>query len=175
MPNIEPLTCHACGSDWFRLATFRNSRLGRAVPVCLCGTLAPDPTGTALPFDTVIGSSLGQAMAACESLPDAAAGAILARRIGRVEHECLVIQRRLSPGLRIAPRPRLPVRQAATHGLDAIALDLQRAGLLDFRQAHTVVRAVRDAWKAALAKGEPVRTRREFYPSGSSVPADACF
>jgi hypothetical protein len=158
MPNIEPLTCGACGSDWFRLATFRKSSLALFLPVCLCGTIAPEPARRVLPFGTVIGSSLGQAMAAVESLPDAAAGAILAHRIGRLEHSCLLIQRRLFPRLRIRPRPRLPVRRAATHGLDAIALDLQRTGLLNFRQARKVVRGVIDAWKAALATGESVRT-----------------
>lgn len=43
-------------------------------------------------------------------------------------------------------------------GLDAIALDLQRTGLLKFRQARQVVRAVRDLWKAALADGKSVTT-----------------
>jgi hypothetical protein len=129
---------------------------------CACGTLAPDTTGKALPFDTMIGRRLDRVMAAFESLPDASAVPGLARRIGRVEHECLVIRRRLFPGLRIAPPSRLPVRQAATHGLDSIALDLQRAGLLDFRHAQKVVRGVRDAWKAALARGERVLTPAGF-------------
>ena len=158
MPNIEPLTCGACGSDWFRLATFRKSSLALFLPVCLCGTIAPEPARKVLPFGTVIGRTLGQAMAAVESLPDAAAGAILAHRIGRLEHSCLLIQRRLFPRLSIRPKTRLPVRRAATHGLDAIALDLQRTGLLNFRQARKVVRGVIDAWKAALATGESVRT-----------------
>ena len=158
MSNTEPLTCGACGSDWFRLATFRKSSLTLFLPVCLCGTIAPEPARKVLPFGTVMGSSLGQAMAAVESLPDAAAGAILAHRIGRLEHSCLLIQRRLFPRLRIRPKPRLPVRRAATLGLDAIALDLQRTGLLNFRQARKVVRGVIDAWKAALATGESVRT-----------------
>ena len=47
---------------------------------------------------------------------------------------------------------------AATHGVDAIALELQRAGLLNFRQARQAVWAVRDLWKDALAKGESVET-----------------
>ena len=79
-----------------------------------------------LPFGTVMGSSLDQAMTAVVSLPDAAAGAILAHRIGRLEHSCLLIQRRLFPRLRIRPKAWLPGRRVAgpaTHGLDAIALE----------------------------------------------------
>ncbi len=151
MSNIEPLTC-ACGSDWFRLATFRKSSLTLFLPVCLCGTIAPEPAREVLPFGTVMGSSLDQAMTAVVSLPDAAAGAILAHRM---------IQRRLFPRLRIRPKAWLPGRRVAgpaTHGLDAIALELQRTGLLNFRQARKVVRGVIDAWKAALATGESVRT-----------------
>ena len=67
------------------------------------------------------------------------------------------MQQRIMPSAPPA-RSRPPRRVAVTHGLDRIALELQRAGLLNFRQARRAVWAVREAWKEAVARKEAVET-----------------
>ena len=81
-----------------------------------------------------------------------------------------------SPASTPATRSRPPRRAAATHGLDKIALQLQRAGLLNFRQARRAVWAVRDLWKAAIADGQAVETPAgSFVGQEDSFPLALCF
>jgi hypothetical protein len=170
--GIQPLRCSVCGSVWFRLTTCCASnprvRLSAVLAVCLCGApVTPQLSGIRPPDDqyeidqllaalaTV--SRLRQAIPDTEILP-VSVGATLATQIARLESACQTLQRRLLPNSTAVTRPRLPRREASTHSLDAIALELQRAGLQNFRQARRVVWAVRDLWKAALANGESVET-----------------
>jgi hypothetical protein len=170
--GFQPLKCSVCGSVWFREATFLasdypQSRLHAPLAVCLCGT--PDtpqlsgirPSDDQVVIDRLFGAlatdrSLRQAIAAV--LPDVSASATLAGQIARLESTGELLRRRLLPASTAVAPPKPPSRVAATHGLDAIALELQRAGLLNFRQARQAVWAVRDLWKAALAQGESVET-----------------
>jgi hypothetical protein len=170
--GIQPLKCSVCGSVWFREATFLasdypQSRLKAPLAVCLCGT--PDtpqlsgirPSDDQVVIDRLFGAlatdkSLRQAIAAV--LPGVSASATLAGKIARLESTCELLRRRLLPASTAVAPPKPPRRVAATHSLDAIALELQRAGLLNFRQARQAVWAVRDLWKAALAKEESVET-----------------
>jgi hypothetical protein len=171
--GIQPLTCSACGSVWFRTATFVPSypqaRLQAPLLVCLCGAaVTPQLSGIRPPADQdEVDQLLGaleivrnsrQAITDVGVLPDVSAGAALPDQIARLERSCQLILERLLPASPAVKRSRLPRRVAATHGLDAIALELQRAGLLNFRQARLVVRTLRDVWKAALVKGESVET-----------------
>ena len=170
--GIQPVKCSVCGSVWFRSATFVPSypqgRLQAPLCVCLCGAVVtPQLSGIRPPadqseIDQLLAAlatvrSLYQAIADADLLP-VSAGATLASQIDRLESSCQLLQRRFLPNSTAVTRPRLPHRVAATHGLDAIALELQRAGLRNFRQARRVVWAVRDLWKAALANGESVET-----------------
>jgi hypothetical protein len=172
--GIQPMKCPACGSVWFRLATFRasypQSRLKPpTLAICLCGTpLIPKLSGIrpAAEQDEVarlLGAletvrSLRQELADAEVLPDVPAGATLPGRIARLERHCQLLLERLRPESTAVTPPKPPRRGAAANGIDTIALDLQRAGLLNFREAHQVVRVVRDLWKEALAKGESIET-----------------
>jgi hypothetical protein len=170
--GIQPLTCSACGSVWFRLATFVPSypqgRLQAPLLVCLCGTaVTPQLSGIRPPADQDEINRLLEALEivrysrqaiADAIVADVSTGAALPDQIARLEHSCRLILERLLPVSPAVKRSRLPRRVAATYGLDVIALELQRAGLLNFRQARLVVRTLRDVWKAALVKGELVET-----------------
>ena len=172
--RIQPLTCSACGSVWFRSATFvpsyPHARLSAPLAVCLCGTVVtPQLSGIRPPADQIEIDRLFQALTVVRNLRQAiddtkvlsdasAAAAILPGQIAGLERSCQLLVERLLPASPAVAQPKPPRRGAATQGLDEIALELQRAGLLNFRQARQVVRAVRDVWKAALAKGESVAT-----------------
>jgi hypothetical protein len=103
---------------------------------------------------------LRQAIADAEALAEVAVAdtATLTREIARLESSCEFLRQRLLPTSTAITRSRLPRRAPATKGIDVLALELQRTGLLDFRQSRRVVQAVRDLWKAALLKGESVET-----------------
>jgi hypothetical protein len=146
-----------------------HSRLQAPLAVCLCGTpVTPQLSGIRQPADQqeidrlcaalAIDRRLRQAIPDDTVLPDLSAGSTLAREIARLERSCQVIQQRLLPTSTAVTRSRPPSRAAATNGIDTIALELQRAGLLNFRYARRVVRAVRDSWKAALTNGVPIET-----------------
>ena len=167
------MKCQACGSVWFRPATFRasypQSRLKPpTLALCLCGTpVIPQLSGIRPPAEQDEVDRLFKALETVRSLrqeladaivADVSAGAALPDQIARLERSCQLILERLLPVSPAVKRSRLPHRVAATQGLDAIALELQRAGLLNFREAHQVVRAVRDLWKEALGNGEPIET-----------------
>ena len=168
------MKCQACGSVWFRPATFRasypQSRLKPpTLAICLCGTpVIPQLSGIRPPaeqdevdrlfkvLETV--RSLRQELADAQVLPDVPAGATLPGQIARLERACQLLLERLLPESTAVTPPKPPRRGAAANGIDTIALDLQRAGLLNFREAHQVVRAVRDLWKEALGNGESIET-----------------
>jgi len=137
--------------------------------ICICGTPVRSPeTEAAAPLVRRQFAGLWRALernsrwrqldAEIDALASQSRLAALVGDLARLEHSCRVLQRRLLPHLAMNTPVRPPRRPAATHGLDAIALDLQRRGLLTFRQAHQVVRVVVGAWRAALVRGEPVRT-----------------
>lgn len=169
--GIPPVRCDACESVWFRLATFlpQDPQVHLPAPllVCLCGRVVmPRLSGIRSPAEQNEVDRLLKTLEMVRSwrqaiadaiVADVSAGATLAR-ITRLERSCQLLAARLLPASPARMRPRLPRRVAATQGLDAIALELQRAGLLNFRQARRVVWAVRDRWKAALVKGESVET-----------------
>jgi hypothetical protein len=176
-PGIRPLTCGVCGSVWFRSATFLasdfpHSRLQVPLAVCLCGTLVTPPlSGSHPPADQDdIERRLFKALAIVRNWRDTLADtgvlvevavgatATLTTELARLERAGQLLRRRLLPSEAAVTRSRPPHRRAATNGLDKIALELQRAGLLNFRQARRVVWAVRDRWRAALVKGESVET-----------------
>jgi hypothetical protein len=169
------LRCSVCGSVWFREATFLASaypRLQAPLAVCLCGEpVTPPLSGIRPPADQdaidrlfaalAIVRNLRQAIADAAVLADvsASATAALTSQIARLERSCHLLQQRLLPTSTAVARSRPPRRAAATNvGLDAIVLELQRTGLLNFRQARQVVWAVRDRWKAALLREESVET-----------------
>ena len=176
--KMLPLSCSVCGSVWFRWETFRSSdpqtRLEAPLLVCLCGTVVTPrlsgargsrPPSEQLEIDRLY-AALANVRSRCLAITDAAAlaavavgdTATLTSEIARLERSCERLRQRLLPASAAVTRARPPRRPAATHGLDKLALDLQRAGLLNFRQARQAVRAVRDLWRAALADGQVIET-----------------
>jgi hypothetical protein len=176
--KMPPQSCSVCGSVWFRLATFLSSepqsRLQAPFLVCLCGTVVTPrlsgaretrPPSEQLEIDRLY-AALANVRSQCLAITDAAAlaavavgdTATLTSRIARLERSCEPLRQRLLPTSTAVTRSRPPRRTAATHGLDKIALELQRAGLLNFRHARRAVWALRDLWKAALADGQAVET-----------------
>jgi len=171
--GIRPFTCSVCGSAWFREETFLapQVRLKDPLLVCLCGTVVtPQLSGIRPPSDqdeidrlsAALANvrNLRQAVAEAAALAEGAVGATatLISKITRLERSCELLRQRLLPISTAVTPSRLPRRAAATNGVDVLVLELQRTGLLDFRQARQVVWTVRDFWKAALLKGEPVET-----------------
>ena len=169
------MTCGVCGSVWFReetfLASYSESRLQAPFLVCLCGAaVTPQlsgirPSADQDEIDRLSAAlanvrNLRQTITDAEALAEVAVAdtAFLTREIARLESSCEFLRQRLLPASTANRRSRLPRRAAATEGVDVLVLELQRTGLLNFRQSRQVVWAVRDLWKAALLKGEPVET-----------------
>jgi len=176
--KMPPLSCSVCGSVWFRLATFLSSDpqacLQAPLLVCLCGTVVTPrlsgARGSRLHYEQLeidrLYAALANVRSRCLAITEAAAlaavaagdTATLTSELARLERSCERLRQQLLPASTAVTRSRPPRRTAATHGLDKIALELQRAGLLNFRQARQAVWAVRDLWKAALADGQAVET-----------------
>ena len=170
--GLDPLICNLCGSSWFRQAAFVSTHpaQGQAslVAVCLCGAVAPpmpsgvrpgtvEPALNRLVHDWEAKQIARQSTPDIRILAEAAVGPALAGDIARLERSLeLLAWRLLAASSRARPKP--PRRLAATHGLDMLALELQRAGLLNFRQARRAVQAIRDGWRDAIARGESVET-----------------
>ena len=145
--KMPPLSCSVCGSVWFRWETFRSSdpqiRLEAPLLVCLCGTVVTPrlsgargsrPPSEQLEIDRLY-AALANVRSRCLAITDAAAlaavavgdTATLTSEIARLERSCERLRQRLLPASAAVTRARPPRRPAATHGLDKLALDLQRA------------------------------------------------
>lgn len=172
--GIQPQACSFCGSVWFRSATFLPSCSQPNLPapifaVCICGMpVAPrlsgiQPNAIQPELDRLIkvlalGISLRRMLSDAEFIPEIAIASGLIKKISRLERACQLLGRRILNSPCLAKLSRPPIRVAATQGIDRIALELQRTGLLDFRKARFVVGVVRELWKAAIIRGESVET-----------------